>query len=356
MACQVDTKSLEQVWPIQLSAFIVNLGSNNQTNVVLSGEIINEQGTIVYSSTVMGGNLNSGSNMNLSLPDLFLPTAAGNYTLNLSVIQDEGDIDLSNNEMTRQIIEVNNNGEISRNYALNSAIEIPTGAGSVTSSAGIKFAVPSPAEIRSISVFIDTVIQAQTFLTVQLYDWAGSDPVMQALGEPFEINSSSSKSWVDLPFIPISASDLVLQSHRQYLVSIEAQNANGIASFGADNTDFHEFDIESHFDGYSTVPTKIPAIIINLKYDIGAEIPNLMDDIQVFPNPVNDLIQVNVPFEGIGAIWILLTLDGKQVISGIALDEKLQINIQGLPDGIYLFSIHGKNYYTTSKLIILQRN
>lgn len=342
---------LEQVWPIQLSALIVNIGSNNQTNIVLSGEIVNDQGTIVYSSTILGGNLNSGSNMNLSLPDLFLPTAAGNYTLSMFVIQDEGDIDLTNNEMTRQIIEVNNNGEISRSYTLNSTIEIPTGAGSVSSFAGIKFAIPNHAEIRSLSVFIDTVIQAQTFLSVQLYDWAGTSPVIQALGEPFEINLSTSKSWIDLPFTPIWATDLILQSNRQYLVGIEAQNANGIASFGADNADFHEFDIETHYVGYS-LATKIPAVRINLDYDIWAEIPRIDGNIQVYPNPVSDILHIQ---NTSGLKFLVLNdLSGKIIRVIDQPTSNQDIHFIGLPNGLYILKI--VNQDNSGKEFIIIKN
>lgn len=78
--------------------------------------------------------------------------------------------------------------------------------------------------------------------------------------------------------------------------------------------------------------------------------------IQISPNPAKDIIQVSAPSQEIGLNWNLLTLEGKQVMSGIAIEENFQINIQRLPDGIYLFSIRGDNYYSTIKLIILQNN
>lgn len=328
---------LEQVWPLQLSASIANIGSNDQTNVVLSGEISNELGTIVYSSTFAGGNLFAGASMNLTLPDLFLPAATGNYTLRMWVTQDEGDIDLSNNEITRHIIDVNANGLISRIFEMNAAIEIPTGAGPVTSNSGIKFAVPNTAEIRSISVFIDTVIQAQTYLTAYLYDWAGADPVVQAIGEPFEINTTLSQSWVELPFFPLFPDDLLLLSHKQYLISIEAYNVDGIASIGADNADFHEFEVESHFIGYSPVPAKIPAATINLDYDIWVEMPTLGENVHVYPNPVTEILHI----QNAGQVKMLVLNDllGKpiRVIDYPAANQDIPLN--GLPTGMYALKI-----------------
>lgn len=325
---------LDQVWPIQLSALIVNLGSTDQTNVVLTGEIVNEHGTVVFTSSLAGGDLITGASINLTLPDLFLPTETGSYTLRMSVIQDEGDYDLTNNEMTRLIIEVNANGVISRIFEMNAMIEIPTGAGAVSSNAGIKFAISNPAEILSISIFIDTFIQPQTFLTPFLFDWSGVNPLVQVIGEPYEITSSSNNSWVDLPLVPVSSSDLLLYSHRQYLVTIQVQNYSGIASIGADNADFHEFDVESFFDGYLTVQSKIPAIKINLKYNIGAEIPNLVDDIHIYPNPITDILHIQLANQ-VKSIFLCNILgETLQVIDNPVVNGN--INFGGLPNGVYI--------------------
>ena len=74
--------------------------------------------------------------------------------------------------------------------------------------------------------------------------------------------------------------------------------------------------------------------------------------IQIFPNPVNDIIQVKVSSHNKGADWSLQNLDGKCLLSGNITQEAFSVNVQDLPPGVYIFSIRNKEESFSSKLII----
>lgn len=327
---------LDQVWPIKLSASIANIGPNDQSNVVLSAEIVNESGTIVYAASENGGNILAGGSLHINLADNFLPADVGTYTLTMSVMQDEGDYDITNNEVIRQIIEINQNGVIDRHFDLNSSIEIPTG-NPATSMACIQFAIPSSEKIKSLSVYLDTVIQAQTFFTAYLFKYTGAMPEVVAVSEPIEVTTSMSHSWIEITFPEVEPGSLNLVQNFRYLVGVEAYNVNGVAFISADNADFHDFDDETYFSGYSPIPERMPAIRINLKTLIHAEIITIDQHIHIFPNPVSDILHIQNTYEV--KFLVLNDLSGKIIRVIDQPTSNQDIHFIRLPNGFYILKI-----------------
>ena len=63
----------------------------------------------------------------------------------------------------------------------------------------------------------------------------------------------------------------------------------------------------------------------------------------VYPNPVNDIL--NIRLKGITGTSSIRLFDsnGKQVLSGIAVSENYQFNMQYLPAGVYLLQVISSN-------------
>jgi len=72
----------------------------------------------------------------------------------------------------------------------------------------------------------------------------------------------------------------------------------------------------------------------------------------VYPNPANTIVNVRLP-EGIsGAAIRLLDAMGRVVRSETFSEENIQLNISGLPMGIYFLNIDYGRFKVTKKLIV----
>lgn len=76
-----------------------------------------------------------------------------------------------------------------------------------------------------------------------------------------------------------------------------------------------------------------------------------IDLVSVHPNPANDLINVEIPIDRVGAKFSLYTILGKQAIQ-VNLQQQTLLDISELPSGIYIYQIEHAGSSSTGKLMI----
>lgn len=93
---------------------------------------------------------------------------------------------------------------------------------------------------------------------------------------------------------------------------------------------------------------------LGIYYDQVISVENLIPsmDVTVYPNPASDRIEVQVHESAFGETWHLVDATGREVLSGIVNRAVLQIDVQSLPNGVYLWSTQrGK----TAKISVMHR-
>ena len=67
----------------------------------------------------------------------------------------------------------------------------------------------------------------------------------------------------------------------------------------------------------------------------------------IYPNPVNNLLNIILPSDKLGGELLVIGVDGKTLISRKLVNSQTSIDLSNLPKGIYLCSyLHGTHYET----------
>jgi PKD repeat protein len=82
---------------------------------------------------------------------------------------------------------------------------------------------------------------------------------------------------------------------------------------------------------------------------IGLEEYSASNTWHVFPNPTNDY--VSITSENMIEEWKIITISGKELMSGANNNHNIQISLHHIPSGIYLIGIHTENGYSWKKII-----
>lgn len=77
----------------------------------------------------------------------------------------------------------------------------------------------------------------------------------------------------------------------------------------------------------------------------------LINNALIYPNPTNDLINIEIPENFIHQKIYLFDLFGKMVKSETTTTKKCVINVNDLPQGMYILRIHGENSSLNYKIL-----
>jgi hypothetical protein len=75
-----------------------------------------------------------------------------------------------------------------------------------------------------------------------------------------------------------------------------------------------------------------------------------MNQIDVFPNPTNGLIQINADLGGRKELTVM-TISGQSVLEDSFLSKKKTLDLSGLPAGMYLVKLTSKEGNVTQRII-----
>lgn len=76
------------------------------------------------------------------------------------------------------------------------------------------------------------------------------------------------------------------------------------------------------------------------------ELASNSNNVDIYPNPANDLINVKVNSNLINSKYYIINSLGQNISSGKLTNENTTINIEGLPNGIYLFQVGPLNQHS----------
>ncbi len=87
----------------------------------------------------------------------------------------------------------------------------------------------------------------------------------------------------------------------------------------------------------------------------GIDITNNQIFINIFPNPAGDLLDVTITGNNVKNSTItLFQLDGKFLFSMVAEQRQNEVNLSGLPDGVYLINVKGPDYSKFEKVVVIK--
>jgi hypothetical protein len=90
--------------------------------------------------------------------------------------------------------------------------------------------------------------------------------------------------------------------------------------------------------------------VVKLSSTVGMNELSSITSLNVFPNPTNDALNIEVENSFIGSTYQLTDITGRPIASGIITEEKSRISLQGLSSGTYLLSI-GDEIRKTLKVV-----
>jgi len=122
----------------------------------------------------------------------------------------------------------------------------------------------------------------------------------------------------------------------------------GESFYGEDGSwiDFYDYDDPSGHDNSGNFCIKALAV-----YNSGVNIQGLNEiEIEIYPNPTSDFMQVNIQYEGT-IFYKIFDISGKQVASSKTYNNKL-IDITNLNKGMYFIQLNFDNNRVTKKFIV----
>ncbi len=111
---------------------------------------------------------------------------------------------------------------------------------------------------------------------------------------------------------------------------------------------FSASDLIVHKTDNSTVTHAISEIrYMSFSDHVEIFMPREQEDmLTVYPNPVSNLLNINLPSDKLGGDLLVLSLDGKTLMSHKLVDSQTAIDLNALPQGIYfcryIFGTHSE--------------
>ena len=175
-----------------------------------------------------------------------------------------------------------------------------------------------------------------------------------------QFHTQSTKNWVDYPDCPSgggldSRFDVIMMSDEVYMGFRSLRYvANSYQAVGNDGNHFNM----SVNQGTNNA---VPANVANALFTVSDHIPVMMklnlfgqwevdesltEEFKVYPNPVDDMITVETPSLALQC-YEITNIMGQTLMTGRIDNEKQQINVSGIPAGMYFLRING----TTVKFV-----
>ena len=84
--------------------------------------------------------------------------------------------------------------------------------------------------------------------------------------------------------------------------------------------------------------------------ECGVGVNELMEQIEIFPNPTNGFIQINTDLGGKKELTVM-SISGQIVLRDSFLNKKKTLDLSSLPAGMYLVKITSKDGNVTQRII-----
>lgn len=339
-----------QVAPIGFSSRVVNNGSSDQTNAVLTVDITGNETT---SLTSAASTITVGSNDSLFIDPEFTPNGTnGTYNFTWGVSQDATDDAPSDNSLTSGSFTVND-------YVYARDLNSPDGTSNNQAEGfevGNIFDVVSATSIYSIDVRIDATADAGTEIFAKLYsiDSEGNF-VQEDQSDYYALTNSDLGGFINLDLLS-GPGGFNLNAGETYLITVGSDGSGGqgddlVVSTSGDTPPQTAFFYEtSSLTWFYT--TNIPMVRMNFdpsSNNVGIE-ENTLEGVAIFPNPTTGVITISNDNQTDNKIEVR-DLAGKIIASTSAAIETT-IDLTGNPSGVYMVKVYNENGATIEKVTL----
>lgn len=335
----------DQATPFVIGADVENIGFMDQTNIAIQWEIFDPSmvslGTGTSGATL--GSLSNGENDTIWVTTTVTPTVLGNYTINFTVVADQTDDAPANNMMEDDhfwlttdtyAADYGNPSAAFYNWANNN-----DGACSI----GNIYVMEADGIITGITARLDNNVAVEDqIIFYQLYKYDGANYVYIDATTDYTTTSADNGQFVTLLFddqLDVLAGDawLALAGHYGGSPSAGFEMGGRVSQGSVVGTDETGALV-------SLIDPSAPFVRLLMVGNVGTEEINAPARFDVYPNPANEEININLTLNGSTATTInVLDITGK-VIKTVYLgevngDKNVSISVDDLTAGVYFIEL-----------------
>ena len=347
-----------QIIPIMFASDIINTGSFSQTSVTFFATVTDDLYNMVYHEFAFTSLLGIGDTIYLECPVYFTPSANNNYSLVMNCEQAETDVNPLDNISDSIYFSISDERSIKRYNEYNDHFSPSEYGGGIGSSVYVSFTVATNDTIKSLSVFIDSATTGG-IITGHLLKASETDTLEIMQTEEYLIQAGDIGNWIELNYIPSNAGIDIIGPNLRYLASIEFYPQSEIF-IGTDTTGYHDYIIETQYviasgSNYTIqYLEEIPLIAINLSENTsGISDINTNKIIELYPNPANNLLNINIT-NGKSQVISIYNQTGQLVLQTEVNAQKQSIDISSLPVGSYFVRAIDSDNTWTAKFVVVR--
>jgi PKD repeat protein len=346
---------LSQVEGIQLGASVLNNGVVTQTNMQLNAEIINGDGSVVFSSSSAAKEIATGVIDTVFVEDQFIPTATGNYEATYFFSQDELDASFTNNGANKLDFAVTDT--VFARAMIPSTFFGANVAGGDTVQLGANYLIVEETEVSSASVQVAWYTGAGAVIRLNVYSWNTVDGsrTLVASSRDYTIGSIAEG---ELEKVTLSFDEKPTLSPGDYTASVEVVSyandgddfvvscdnvspiftplaATILARAGGGNHAWYTLSTTPHV--YLNIVDPTPPVVVSVENE------DLFNgEINVFPNPNNGQFTVTLTDVNDENAYIEFINPIGQLIERVELNaasETINMRSKGLAEGLYYIKL-----------------
>jgi len=345
---------LNHVIPHDFTAQVENIGLADQTNVFMSVDVNDGTSSVFSDTSNVIGALATSTVDSLGISNTFTPAAMGTYTVSYQVEQDETDLDLSNNS------KVNSFEVTDTVYAADNGIyggewwnQDTQGLGSDPYHIGVAYEIMENDIATSVSVFVGPGTDIGSYMTVELYEYTGTEFSIAASEESdiVDLDATNIGTWVTIPLL----SNFTVTAGVPVLASVFHGGGMNIVyvGYGTNSAPGYTLSADDPNTGWLGQP-RCAMIRLNLANGVNEIAEANETSVSIYPNPAKDRVQVNCSELETNAKVVLTDLTGKVVYTNSlsAGTTNFEINVNGLSAGMYGFSLLSEKGTVSKRICI----
>lgn len=333
-----------QAVPIVIGADVENIGFFDQTNIAIQWEVFSpSMASLGTGTSTTIPSLSNGENDTIWINTGITPTALGNYSFEFTVVATETDDALANNESINEnfwltdytyAADYGNPSAAFYNWASNN-----DGACSV----GNIFTIENDDEIGGITARLDNNVAVEDQLIFfQLYKFDGTTYVYEAQTDDYTTTSTDNGQFVTLffdPAIDATAGDAFLAMAAHYGGDPSAGfELAGRVSEGSVAGTLEDGSLVSLAD------PSAPVVRLLLNDFTGIEDASQFEKFEVYPNPANEMVTVNLTLvNSENTVINVLDITGKVIktinVGNVNGDQNVNISVDDLTTGVYFIEL-----------------
>jgi len=335
---------------LSFSADVENAGQLDLTNVAVTA-VVNDGSTDVHTSTSTPIALATTVTNNVALtPDYTLPSSIASYTVTYTGSSTEADQDMNNNTMTSSFDVTDS--VLSRAGTINGGLGIGTALSN--GKLGQTFAVPVDDAITSISGTHRTPTSGDS-TRYAIWDVVGGEPgSVLAITDAYVFTDADTLGVTVTLALPAV---LDITANTNYVVMAYEYNNNVSLGTASDNyemgTNWVAWDANNSgawANGEDFGFAVNYALYVNFGNIVSVS-ENTLSNINVYPNPSKDFVNVQLTEDVNNATVVVYAMDGSIVSTKVVTGSLFTVDVQDFANGIYMVEIRDNNNTGVVKII-----